>query len=47
MRNLPYTASRLAVSFDFRKPIIWEEVAVLATPSQQSGSYRPGKPLFD
>jgi len=26
---------------------IWEEVAVETTPSQQNGSYRPGKPLFD
>jgi hypothetical protein len=26
---------------------IWSEMIKMATPSQQNGSYRPGKPLFD
>jgi hypothetical protein len=26
---------------------IWEGVVIMTTPSQQNGSYRPGKPLFD
>ena len=28
-------------------PTSMEEAALMATPSQQNGSYRPGKPLFD
>jgi len=36
------------INYELKKLfIIWEEVVKVTTPSQQNGSYRPGKPLFD